>query len=156
MSKPCSEPGLALRQPLEHTERLLEPGPGVLEYGSSGSLESGLAEIVRRLLPQLAPNGVMGKPLDVLAEAIPVERLDRADDLRVKLAPTLLQQAPVRDLVRERVLEFVLEIGIEPGLVEELGGVQVVETASKRLVREVGDRLEQSERQVLADDGGDL
>jgi hypothetical protein len=29
---------------------------------------------------------VMGKPLDVLTEAIPVQRLDGLDDSRVKLA----------------------------------------------------------------------
>ena len=33
----------------------------------------------------------------------------------------LLQQAPVRDLVRERVLERVLEVREEARLVEELG-----------------------------------
>ena len=85
-----------------------------------------------------------------------MERLDRVDDPRVKLAATLLQQAAVRDLVRERVLEGVLEIRKEPGLVEELGGLQVVEPATERLVRQLGDRLEQRERHVLADDGGDL
>jgi len=43
----------------------------------------------------------------------PVERLDRGDDPRVKLATTLLQQPAVRHLVSERVLEGVLEIRIE-------------------------------------------
>jgi hypothetical protein len=33
----------------------------------------------------------MGEPIDLLAEAIAVERLDGADDQRVKLASTLLQ-----------------------------------------------------------------
>ena len=63
--------GLALRQRLEDTERLLEPAPGVLERRPRGRLASGLPEIVHRLLPQLAPQGVMGEPLDVLAEPIP-------------------------------------------------------------------------------------
>ena len=58
-----------------------------------------------------------------------MERLDRLDDPRVKLAAALLQQAAVGHLVRERVLERVLEIREEPGLVEELGGLQVVEPA---------------------------
>jgi hypothetical protein len=60
---------------------------------------------VRRLLPQLAPEGVMSEPLDLLPKAIPVERLDRPDPC-VKLAATLLQQAAVRDLVGERVRDF--------------------------------------------------
>ena len=56
----------------------------------------------------------------------------------------------------ERVLERVLEIRKQPRLVEELGGLEVVEPAAERLVRQLGDRLEQRERHVLADDGGDL
>ena len=54
----------------------------------------------------------MGEPLDLSAEAITVERLDRADNPRVKLAATVLQQSSVRDLVGEGVLERVLEIRI--------------------------------------------
>ena len=56
----------------------------------------------------------MGEPLDLLAEAIPVERLDRLDDPRVQRAPALLEQAAVGHLVGERVLEGVLEIREEP------------------------------------------
>ncbi len=44
----------------------------------------------------------MGEPLDLSAETIPVERFDRHDDPRVKLAATLVEQAAVRDLVSER------------------------------------------------------
>ncbi len=98
----------------------------------------------------------MGEPLGVLAEPVPVERLDRRDDPRVELPPALLQQPAVGDLVRERVLERVLEIRIEPGLVDELGRLQPVEPAAERLVGQLGDRLEQCQRHVLADDRGDL
>src|SRR5437899_954767 len=99
---------------------------------------------------------MMGKRLDLPVEAIPMEHLDRVDDPRVQLAATLLQQAAVRDLVRERVLERILEIRIEPGLVEKLGALQAVEPAPERLVGQFGDRLEQRERHVLADYGSDL
>jgi hypothetical protein len=85
-----------------------------------------------------------------------MQRLDRLDEPRVKSASTLLQQAAVRDLVREGVLEGVLEIRIEPGLVEELGRLESVEAAPERLIRQVGDRLEERERHVLADDGAYL
>ena len=98
----------------------------------------------------------MGEPLDLLAEAIAVERLDRVDDPRVKLVAAIVQESAVGDLVRERVLEGILEIRKQPGLVKELGGLQVVEAATDRLVGGVGDRLEQYQRHVLADDGGDL
>jgi hypothetical protein len=54
----------------------------------------------------------MSEPLDFSAEALPMERLDRPDDPPVKLAASLLQQPAVCDLVRERVREGVLEVGI--------------------------------------------
>jgi hypothetical protein len=127
--------GRALRQRLEGAERLLEPGSGVRERRPRGRLEPGLPEIVHRLLPQLASEGLMGEPLDLSPEAIPMERLDRLNDPCMKLAATFLQQAAVGDLVGERVLERVLEIRIEPDLVEELGGLQVVEPTTERLVR---------------------
>jgi hypothetical protein len=56
-----------------------------------------------------------------------VERLDRDNDPRVQLAAPFLQQPAVRDLVRERLLEGVLEVWEQPGLVEKLGGPQVLE-----------------------------
>jgi len=58
--------------------------------------------------------------------------------------------------VRQGVLEGVFEIREHPRLIDELGGLQVVEPAPERVVRQLGDRLEQRERHVLADDGGDL
>ena len=39
---------------------------------------------------------------------------------------------------------------------DELGGLQVVESATERLVRQFGDRLQQYPRHVLADNGTDL
>ena len=82
--------GRALRERLKDAERLLEPGPGVWERRPRGCLPSGLPDIVHRLLAHFTPDGVMGEPLDLSAEAISVERLDRVDDPRVKLAAALL------------------------------------------------------------------
>ena len=76
----------------------------------------------------------MGEPLDLLAEAVSVERLDRLDDPRVERAAPLLQQAAVGDLVRERVLEGVLEIREQPRLVEELGRLELGEPAAQRVL----------------------
>jgi hypothetical protein len=70
----------------------------------------------------------------VLSETIPIDGLDGDDNSRMKLAAPFLQQSPVGDVVRERVLEGILEIRKEPGLVEELGGLQAVETATERVV----------------------
>jgi hypothetical protein len=44
----------------------------------------------------------------------------------------------------------------QPRLVDELGRLQVVEPTTERRMRELGDRLEQRERDIFADDGGDL
>ena len=54
------------------------------------------------------------------------------------------------------MLEGVFEIRKQSDFVDELGGLQVVESATERLVRQLGDRLQQRERNVLADDGGGL
>src|SRR5258708_6551881 len=94
--------------------------------------------------PQVAQ--APGKLQRAGAETISVERLDRVNEPRVQRPAPLLQQAAVRDLMRERMLERVLEIRKQPGLVEELGGLQAIEPATERLVREIGDRLEQCER----------
>src|SRR6185369_17434350 len=140
---------MAVRQRGEDAQRLFEPGPGVPERRARGRLESGLPEVVHLLLSQLSPTGVVGEPLDVLTEAIRVERLDRRDDPRMKLLAALLQEPAVRDVLRERVREGVLRVRIEPGLVDELRRPQMVESATERLVRQVGNRLEQRERDVL-------
>src|SRR5262245_57784971 len=92
----------------------------------------------------------------MLGQPFRVKVFDRVDDPRVKLAPTLLQQSTVGDLVRERVLKSMLEIWVEFGLVEELGSLQAAEPATERFVWQDGDCLEQRERHVLADYRGDL
>ena len=116
--------GPVFGQRLEGTQRLLEPDPRVRERRARGRLEPCLAEIVHRLLAQLTSDGVMGEPLDLRPKAMPVQRLDCVDDPSVQIAATVLQQPAVRDLVGERVRETVLEVRIEPSLVEELGGLQ--------------------------------
>ena len=77
-----------------------------------------------RLLPSLAAHGMVGQLLDVFGQSIRVRTLDGADDACVQCRAPVLEQRAVRDVVRERVLEGVREVGVEPGLVEELGGLQ--------------------------------
>ena len=47
------------------------------------------------------------------------------DDAGVQDALPVVEQPPVRNFMSERVPERVLEVGKEPGLVEELGGLQM-------------------------------
>jgi hypothetical protein len=88
-----------------------------------------LLQVVKRLVPDLASEGVVGEAVDVLGQTIAVDALDRLDDPGVERAAAILKQAPVGDLVRQRVLERVLEIGEQLRLVDELGGLQARETA---------------------------
>jgi hypothetical protein len=69
----------------------------------------------------------MGEPVELLAEAVPLDRLDRLDDACVQHALMLLQHATVRDFVGQRVCGRVFEIGKERGLVAELCSLQVPE-----------------------------
>ena len=77
----------------------------------------------------------MSEPLDLVAEAFSMKRLDRGDDPRVKLAAAIVQKPAVCHLVSERMLENVFEIGKQPCLMDELGRLQVVEPATQRFVR---------------------
>jgi hypothetical protein len=94
--------------------------------------------------------------LNLFGEAVGETRLDGLYDPGMEHAAARGEERPVRHLVREGVLERVLEVGKEARLVEELSGLQVVESATERLVREVGYGLEQSPRHLLPDDGSDL
>ena len=58
---------LAFRQYFENTQCLLEPGAGIQERRARGRLPSRLPEILHCLLLQLAPDGMSGEPLDLLA-----------------------------------------------------------------------------------------
>src|SRR5215475_4994767 len=74
----------------------------------------------------------------------------------MEFASAPVEQAGIRYLVCQSVLEGVLEIGVTAGLVEELSRLQDVEAAAERFLRQVSNRLEQRDRHVLADDRGDL
>ena len=65
-------------------------------------------------------------------------------------APPLLNEAPISDVVSQRVLERVLEVREEPRLIEELGGLKIAEAGAKTLFRPVGDGLKEREGHVLA------
>ena len=78
---------------------------------------------------------MVGQPLDLLGQAVPGERLDGLDDAGVQHAPPLLEQAAVGHLVGQGVLEGVLQLGEEARLVQELGRLQVRETAVQRRPR---------------------
>ena len=147
-------PGLG--ETAEGPERLLQVGNGLAIGRPRHGPKPRLAEIGDRLLPQLPAQGVMGQPLGLLGDALGREPLDGLGDAGVQGALPLVEQSPVRDFVGERVLERVLEVRKEPGLVEELRGLQVSQLGAHLGLRRVGDGQEQREGHVLADDGGRL
>ena len=88
----------------------------------------------------------MREPLDVLAEPITMNSLDRLDDAPVYRATALLQKSPVGDLVGQRVLEGVLEIGEQRGLVQELGRLQLRQPRPELFLRLLGKSREAGRR----------
>ena len=92
----------------------------------------------------------------MFTQPVRVEPLDRGHDLGVELAAPVLQQAPVGHLVRERVLEGVLQVREELRLVEELRFLQMGEPAPQGLLRLLRDRRQQRVGHVLADHRGRL
>src|SRR6185295_4289042 len=98
----------------------------------------------------------MGESLDLLPQSVALESLDRFNDPRVDGAPAIGEEAAVRHLLRERMLEGVLGIGKQACLVQELGGLQHRKLSAHALLGIISDRVQQDERDVLPDDGGRL
>ena len=73
--------------------------------------------------PDFPADRVMRQDLDALGRVLATARLDRAQHRGVEQATPLAQQALVRHLQREGVLERVLELREQAGLVKELGGL---------------------------------
>ena len=92
----------------------------------------------------------------VLDPALIVELLHRGEHPRMQLTPPVLQESGVRDLMGEGMFERVLGLREETNLVEELGRLKMGEASSEVLVTFLGDRRQERERHVLADDSGRL
>ena len=63
---------------------------------------------------------MLGQPFNVLCQPVPSELFQGLDDTGVVRPPPLLQEAPVGDLVCQRVLEGVFRLGEQPCLIEKL------------------------------------
>ena len=84
----------------------------------------------------------MCQPLDVLLQALPLPALEDVDDTGVERPPLRGQKAPVRDLVGQRVLERVFELGRRACLVEKLGALEPSKVFAKTLVGGLQDHLD--------------
>ena len=84
MSIACSSLAAPLRHVGERLERLLEKRDGLLVARARGGLGPGLAEIADRLLPRFPADRVVRQALDLLAQAVAVEALERIHHPRVQ------------------------------------------------------------------------
>jgi len=96
---------------------------------------------------------MMSEAVNVLGEPGRMKLLYRRHDSSVEHAPSVLQEARVRDLMAQGVLECAFHLRDEPRLVQELAFLQPHQTGVERFLRQVRHCLEQGERHVLADDG---
>ncbi len=115
-----------------------------------------LPVIQQRLVPDLAPEGMVGQAVNMVGQAVACERLKGLDDPRVQHPPPLWEQTAVRHLVGQRVLEGVGVFRDEVGLVEELGRLEVSEAVVHGCLRHLGNRLQQRYGHLQADDRGCL
>ena len=107
--------------------------------------------------PRLAgPLPVVGEEAGALVELVPMELLDGARQRRVHARPALAQLRPIGDLLRQRVLEGVLDLRIRRLLVQELGRHERLHGGSELGRRQLGDPPEQRLGQLPADHGGRL
>src|SRR5262245_36727852 len=95
------------RQPL--LDRGARLRPCLALRGPAGGLE----RVGRGLVPAFGPEQMMREALGVLGEAVSVEPLNRLGNAAVERAPLILKEAAVGNLVRQRVLEGVFELGEE-------------------------------------------
>jgi len=98
----------------------------------------------------------MSKVPDLVRQRIGIKPLDRFDDIRVERTPSVVEHASVRDLVGQGVLERVFRFREELCLVEKVGGLKINEAVPQLFFRHLGDRLEQGEGNILANDCCDL
>src|SRR5215813_14641022 len=112
----------------EGHQRLLEAAHRLSVSRARQGLGAGLPVINNGLLPTFALYGVVGEPLDVLGDPIPIRTFDGADDASVKGLAPVLRHGAVGDFMSERVLERVRGIRKEARLVQELGRAQMRES----------------------------
>src|SRR4029453_14880485 len=82
---------------------------------------------------------------------IGIQAFYRIDDPGVEGAASLPEETRIGDLVREGVLERVLELGKQTRLEQELGSSQLGQAPAEGLAGRVGHPLEQHEGNVLSD-----
>ena len=126
-------PGVAmLGQVREGLEGLLEGGHRLAERGALVRPGAGPLAVGHGLVPHLAPQGMVGEPFDLLSSPVGRECLKHLYQARVQPPPPLQQKAAIGHLVCQSMLEGVLRLGEQAGLIQELCRLQVRQAAVQR------------------------
>ena len=135
----------------ERGQRLLEVRHRVSVGRAGEGFGRGLPQVGHCLVPELATESMVGQLLDVLGQPVGIEPLEGFDDPAIEGSPPILEQAAIGHVVSQGMLEGVLEVWEDPGLVQELCGLQAPERGVQVVVGGLGNRLQQPKRDVLPD-----
>ena len=94
-----------------------------------GALGTGLAKVREGLSPHLHSEGMVREAFNVLINAVGIQPFDGRDNPGMEGTPTLLRQAAISHLLRQRVLEHIFKLWKQACLIEKLGGLQMDERA---------------------------
>ena len=83
----------------EGGERLLEACDGFPVGGTCGGLHPGLTGVGDGLVPDLAPEGMVGETIDLLGQPVGIESFDRLHGPSMKGPPAVVEDARVANLV---------------------------------------------------------
>src|SRR2546422_5707400 len=131
---PLLDRSSALREMPEGFERLFKARDGFPIGRAGGGLRPGLAGIGDGLVPDLAPEGMVGETIDVLGQPGGVQLFDRRHDASVKGPPSVSKEARVGDLVGQGVLERVFQLRHELRLVQKLASLKPDEAVTERFL----------------------
>src|SRR5207237_4165928 len=92
-----------LWQMIDSRQRLFVPPHGFARRRALYGLRTGLSAIQEGLVPHLPVDGMVGKTLDLIRQAVTSERFQGLDDLRMQRPPPLLEETTVRYLVGQGV-----------------------------------------------------
>ena len=136
-----------LRQVAQRFQRLFEGGQSLTVRRLPLGLECGLPETGRGLVPHLPAPKVVGHELDDLVSMPGVHLLEAEPGRRVVLTSPALQHARVHDVLGQRVLEAVHQLGVLRTREDEVEGMQVPQVPGHLL----GDDLEDARDQRNAE-----
>ena len=137
------EPPRQVRDRLEVGRSFARPLTGSVPVGNGARTQSRLGV-------------VMGEKVGAALREAGEPLLQDLRDIFVPSGATLLQKRLIRDLLGQRVLEGVLEVGRRAGLVQEFGRLERRETATQVVDRAVDDGLENGEGHVPPNHRGGL